>query len=348
MVRLHTYHQLDAGDRHYIEIEYNRGRSMRSIARALGCSHTTVSREVKRGLYRRITPDGSSPAYSAAKAQAQHAESMARRGAKRRYDADTVVVRALCRLLKGHYSPYAARTIIGMRTVSAVPSVNTIYRYIRCGAIPVGEDDLLRGFLDSRRRRPESVPFNRRKSVHHDGGKSIERRPKVVLRRKMFGDWEGDLICGSKGTHQALLTLVERKTRFCIAIKIRDKSAASVVSAFDLMEAQFGAAAMERMFRSITFDNGSEFADADAIKAGGRVGEIYYAHPHYPGERGSNENCNGMIRRFAPKGTDFEDLSDSRVADIMDFINTYPRLILGGRSAQDLFRDEAGWIFHAA
>lgn len=345
--RKRPYKLLHRGDRHYIEVEIARGKSCREIAAALGVDHTTVAREVKRGLCTQYGPDGKTRVYKAERAQRLHDASMAWRGRHKLYGMESGPLEAACRLMRQSYSPYAAREIVASRTHESVPSTWTLYRYIRAGAIPVRESHLLRGFLDSRRVKGNKLPFHERRSLDHAGGFSIEKRPKVVLKRKLFGDWEGDLVVGPRSTEQALLTLVERKSRYLIVRKVKDKSAASVKAALDGIEAELGGA-MGAIFRSVTFDNGAEFSDAPGMLGGGRIGTVYYAHPYCSGERGSNENANGFIRRFIPKGSRIEDYSDQDIADIAEFINTYPRKILDGRCAADIFAEETGWLFAAA
>ena len=145
-------------------------------------------------------------------------------------------------------------------------------------------------------------------------GESIENRPQEINDRETFGHWEMDCVEGKKKTKEALLVLSERLTRQEIIIKMPDKTAASVVKALNRLERKYGRR-FPQVFKSITVDNGSEFADCAGIEKSifGRGKRqrttVYYCHPYSAYERGTNENINKMIRRFLPKGTDFRQVS---------------------------------------
>ncbi|MEG1910779.1 MAG: IS30 family transposase, partial [Bacteroidales bacterium] len=170
---------------------------------------------------------------------------------------------------------------------------------------------------------------------------SIESRAKSVLLREEFGHWEGDLVVSSQKGKGAILTLVERKTRFLISIKVPDRTQKSIALPIDSIERKFGDL-FTLVFKSITFDNGVEFNDPDLLRLscyphkrnrlgkGGRFAKLYYAHPFCSGERGSNENANRMIRREFPKGTVFDIVSAVELQAHVEWINDYPRRILGG------------------
>ncbi len=225
---------------------------------------------------------------------------------------------------------------------------NTLYSYIRKGALGIEESHLLYGF---RRRKPEKPEFDERpkSKAKQPGGESIEARPKSVLKRSQFGHWEADLVASSKNGKKAVLTLVERKARFLVASLIDDRKQASVARAFDEIELAYGPD-FRHLVRSVTYDNGIEFRDADSMSrsvydhlrnAGiKRIEKIYYAHPYCSGERGSNENTNRMLRRSYPKGTVFDQVQPEELAFRVAWINDYPRAVLEGRSAREAFERE--------
>ena len=168
--------------------------------------------------------------------------------------------------------------------------------------------------------------------------KSIEFRPEGANTREEYGHWEGDLIIGKREQSSALFTLTERKTREEVIVKIPGKKAEYVVAALDKIERKYRKNFKEK-FKSITFDNGSEFRDYkglersyDRRKKGKRVA-IYYAHPYRSGERGSNENNNRLVRRFLPKGTDMTPISDEYIQWIEDWINNLLRPMFGFKSS---------------
>ena len=152
-----------------------------------------------------------------------------------------------------------------------------------------------------RRKRSHKPPVIREDTREN----SIDNRPEEVNSRSEFGHWEIDTVIGKRGSTSALLTLVERVTRQEIIKKIDSKTAVAVVGVLDTLELEHGVH-FASLFKSITSDNGSEFAYTTAMErsklSDSRRTRIYYAHPYRSGERGSNENGNALIRRFIPKG----------------------------------------------
>ena len=183
--------------------------------------------------------------------------------------------------------------------------------------------------------RVASKPYRKRYGKNDRRGKiknrvSIEQRPAVVDRGNRVGDWEGDTIIG-KNRKGALLTMVERKTLYTVIVRLTGKRA-------DLL----AEAAIEHMahlkdqVKTITFDNGLEFAEHEAISKG-LGASVYFAHPYASWERAINENTNGLIRQYFPKGTDFTKVTDEQVQFVMDRLNNRPRETRGGCSPNELF-----------
>ena len=178
-------------------------------------------------------------------------------------------------------------------------------------------------------------------------GESIEQRPEEIDGREEFGHWEGDTVYSGKGkrkTTRALLTLTERKTRKEIIIAIPNRKAETVVKALDALERKLGARRFRAIFKSITFDNGTEFAAAEELErscVNKRLPrtKVYFCHPYSSWERGTNENTNGMIRRRFPKGTNFAAVTNAQIAQAENWINHYPRKILGYKSSEIVFRE---------
>ena len=178
-------------------------------------------------------------------------------------------------------------------------------------------------------------------------GESIEQRPEEIDGREEFGHWEGDTVYSGKGkrkTTRALLTMTERKTRKEIIIAIPNRKAETVVKALDALERKLGARRFRAIFKSITFDNGTEFAAAEELErscVNKRLPrtKVYFCHPYSSWERGTNENTNGMIRRRFPKGTNFAAVTNAQIAQAENWINNYPRKILGYKSSEIVFRE---------
>lgn len=268
-----------------------------------------------------------------------------KKGRSVKIGSDHKTARRLEELIKTYrYSPYAALVRMDREgSLYTSLSVGTVYRYIHQGVLDIAEDQLPHG--RSRKKRKVKRAFgDRANRINLRGGKSIEARPLSVLNRREFGHWEGDLVLSARPGHTAIFTLVERKTRMIIAIKLRNKTQEEVKRAMDMVEAQFGYDT-RRVFKPITFDNGTEFHEArDIAKSllapGSRVGAIYYAHPHCPGERGTNEVSNKLLRRFFPKKQVFDRVSSADVTRVAMWMNDYPRRKLNGKTANEAFRAE--------
>ena len=159
-------------------------------------------------------------------------------------------------------------------------------------------------------------------------GERIEKRPDVVDSREEFGHWEIDTVAGLRSDKDhALLTLTERKTRYEVIIKIDGKSSNPVNQALSALREAAGAN-FEILFKTITSDNGTEFSGITALLEGVMT-SVYFTHPYSSWERGTNENHNGMIRRFIPKRTRMESVSLATIRRVQDWMNTLPRKILG-------------------
>ncbi|WP_284706297.1 IS30 family transposase [Micromonospora phytophila] len=163
--------------------------------------------------------------------------------------------------------------------------------------------------------------------------KSIRERPAVVESRRQAGHWEGDLIVGA-GQRSAIATLVERKTRFTVLVSLPgDHSARSVgdalIGAFAKLPAQ--------LCRTLTWDQGNEMFHHERIERATGLG-IFFADPHSPWQRGTNENTNGLLRQYLPKGTDLSRWTDDQLEEIAAQLNERPRLCLTDKSPSQLMR----------
>src|SRR5680860_586743 len=161
--------------------------------------------------------------------------------------------------------------------------------------------------------------------------KSIHDRPAVVETRTQAGHWEGDLITGA-ANRSAIATLVERKTRHTILVPIRGGHSARNVG--DALIDVF-AALPPALRRTLTWDQGNEMFHHERIESATGVG-IYFADPHSPWQRGSNENGNGLLRQYFPKGTNLNLATDHRLREVADALNDTPRACLGDRSPNQL------------
>lgn len=224
-------------------------------------------------------------------------------------------------------------------------SVPTIYKYIAKGLfLNLTQEELPRH--GKKKHKYKKVKKNKSAS-RAPAGESIEQRPEEIDEREEFGHWEGDTVYSGKGkrkTTRALLTMTERKTRKEIIIAIPNRKAETVVKALDALERKLGARRFRAIFKSITFDNGTEFAAAEELErscVNKRLPrtKVYFCHPYSSWERGTNENTNGMIRRRFPKGTNFAAVTNAQIAQAENWINNYPRKILGYKSSEIVFRE---------
>lgn len=323
-----TYNQ-----RLQIEALYKVHTPIKKIAEIVGCCFSTVYKELKRGqvkivdyLWREHTT------YSADIAQQKHDYAQTSKGRPLKLGSDHAFADFITsRIKKDHYSPAAALAAAASQGFDTHICVNTLYSYIDKGVLDLSNKDLL--VKGHRRKKKEKRTGSQRVKE----APSIERRPDYINDRSEIGHWEMDCVCSGEHKRTALLVLTERVSRYELIFKIRDKTAATVVSVLDKLERQLRSD-FPRIFRSITVDNGMEFMDWHGLRRslyGGLRTEIYYCHPFCSSERGSNENANRIIRRFIPKGTDIAKISQRQIQEIQDWMNHYPRRILGYACAAD-------------
>jgi len=317
-------------DRYVIEQMLNAGEEKSVIARVIGCSPRTLKREIQRGTHQCLNGQTYEffEKYSWDVGQQKHEEKGANKGRYAKIN-DTPELREYLenKIKKEKYSPEAALLSAKLNGMVVDITVKTLYNSIDSGEIGVSRQDLLRkdGW-----KKTSSKP---RKSLKNLKGESIENRHDSANNRSEYGHWEMDLIVSCKGGKHALLTLTERKTRREIIMRLPDKTQRAVKRALDRLERRYGKL-FKAKFKTITTDNGSEFLDFEGLEKScickGKRLKMYYAHPYSAWERGTNENANGIIRRFFPKGTDFGKVSLAEIQAVEDWMNNYPRRILGG------------------
>lgn len=339
------YHHLTWNDRLTIEKMLKAGCSRKQIATALGVCRTTIYYELKRGACTQLTSDMEVvERYSPEIAESKYRAHLAAKGAPLKIGNDFAFANCVEDLIiNEHYSPGAALAKIRQNnTFQTEICESTLYNYIYGGVFLHLSPEHL--FYKGRRRNPD--PDNA--AARAPAGESIEHRPPEVWWRNTFGNWELDSLLGAQGTSRALAVMTERLTRMGIVMLVPDHTTASIVRALNALERRLGSK-FSSVFRTITVDNGSEFADCEGMEnshlhRGKRRTKLYYCHPHTPNERGSNENMNRMLRRFFPKGTNFDEITVDEVEAATEWLNNYPRKILGWRSAQEVFYDELAKI----
>ena len=325
------YHRLTADEREEISRMLVQRCSFRDIARQLGRNVSTISNEVNGGGCNRHT-------YRAARAHRRaQRNSRKRKVNKRKIRLNSKLKRYVHLKLRVCWSPKQIAQTLKREypddtTMRVSPEAIYTYIYI----LPRGalKKELLsclrRGH---RRRRRRNGNQNRSVERKIEDMISIEERPEAVADRIVPGHWEGDLIVG-KNRQSYLGTLVERTTRSTILVPLPNKQASEVRKAF----ARTVKRLPKHLRLSLTYDQGWEMAEHKLFTKDTRV-NVYFAHPASPWERGTNENTNGLIRQFFPKGTDFTKVSRYRIKRAQHLLNGRPRKTLDWRTPYEAFSE---------
>ena len=338
---MRRFSHLSFTDRLKIEKMRKEGRRVQDIADALHVHYTTIYRELKRGVYTHMNSDWTTEErYSPDKAQAAYEGTFTSKGPALKIGNDHNLANYIeYKIVYEHYSPAAVLGEIQAQklTFDTTICLHTLYSYIDKGVFL----NLTNKNLPQRGKRKNPHSYKHVRAARPPKGESIENRPEEINDRSVFGHWEMDTVYGRKRSRKTLLVLTERVSRNEIIVPIEDRTAQSVNKAVDRLERRYGKR-FKLLFKSITVDNGSEFADCATLERsiyGGRRTKIYYCHPYSSWERGSNENQNGLIRRYHPKGTDFSKVTNKAIAHTEEWINHYPREMFGWRSSADIFNE---------
>ena len=313
-------------ERAKIEILLKQKKSVSEIARELGRCKSVISREIKRNSVEQLDSEMRKRIrYFADSAQRQYEERRKETGCKYKLSKVLPLINYVESKVKNDkWSPDAA---IGRAKLESPEwltiSTKTYYNYIDLGLVGVKPLDLLLKV----RRKPKKARIAKRKKQL---GRCISERPEEVNNRQTVGDWEVDTVIGKRDKSGVLLTLTERKSCFEIIRRIEERTAECVKEVLASIKLQF-AQNFNVMFKSLTSDNGSEFSDSAGIEKKFGI-PVYYAHPYSSWERGTNENHNGIIRRFIPKGKSIDDVPDELIVRVQDFMNNLPRKRFGYRT----------------
>lgn len=330
-------------DRLKLEGALRTGAKPDEIAKMLGCCRATVYNEIKRGQCIQQHDAEFVMEYCADFAERKYQENLRAKGPDLKIGHDHALANFIeSKIILEHYSPGAVLACIREQGLQFDTEIceNTLYNYIYRGDVflTLSKEHLL---YKGQRRKPEEKQDKDRARL--PDGKTIEVRPWEIWRRETFGHWEMDSIMGCLDSQAALVVITERLTRYGLIFRVPDHTMESVVKILDRLERKLGKA-FYQIFQSITVDNGCEFQDCSGMERSLRRRTprttIYYCHPHSPGERGSNENMNRIVRRFFPKGTNFDDVTTQEVAQAEAWMNSYPRAILGWRSAGAVFSEQ--------
>ena len=318
------YHQLTAQERYTVAVFKREGRSMRGIARALGFSPSTISRELKRNSCH--ATDG---AYRPTKAQ-ERTNGRRRRSRKVKHHAPAVYDWIEEQLLDNQWSPEQiadqAREVLGVR-ISAM----TIYRHVR-DRQRQGDVALATQLRHGRKRRRKRT-FGPEKRGKLQGKPMIDTRPAAVELRQEVGHWEGDTVMGCAGERSCLLTIVERSSGWGVVVRLRNRTVHA------LNRAAIAAIRSSGLpFKTITWDNGTEFHGyRDIDDAAGT--QSYFAYPHHPWQRGSNENFNGLLRQYFPKRKSLSRIRQADCDAVAAKLNQRPRKRYGFQTPEQRLKE---------
>jgi IS30 family transposase len=322
-----NYTRLSDLEREEISRMLSQKCSFRSIAKVLNRNVSTISREIRGG-------SGSQYTYRAIKAQNRARRNSAKRKSGRYKLNDNPILRAyIIKKLKKKWSPRQIAEELELDyslDMTMRISPEAIYSYIYVlprGSLKKELTSCLRQNHKRRYKQTRGVKMERK----IEDMLSIEERPKEVEDRIIPGHWEGDLIIG-KNNRSALGTLVERTTRTTILVPVKSKEAEVVAKAF----AKEAKKLPQQMKLSMTYDQGREMAQHKLFTNISGI-KVYFAHPRSPWERGTNENTNGLIRQFFPRGTDFNKVTRYEIKKVQDLLNGRPRAALSFQKPYEVF-----------
>lgn len=310
------YQHLNIDEREVILKMQAQQASLEQIGKQMGRSKGTISRELRRNT-------SSTGAYKPHLAQRYYEKRRVESKEPYRLEANPFLRQYVEKRLREYWSPEQISDSV-RGTLSPLTIYSWIYRDRAAGGLLYRY--LRRGHRWRRKRRRQ---LDRRGQM--PDRRMIDRRPKIANQRRRIGDWEGDTVEGSKGSG-FIVTHVDRKSRYTVVAKAADKSVETVNRAI--------CAKMKRLpadkIKTITYDNGKEFAGFKDLERALDM-RSYFAHPYHSWERGTNENTNGLLRQFFPKGMDFRTITQADIDKVENLLNNRPRKCLTYRTPTEVF-----------
>jgi transposase, IS30 family len=293
------------------------GKTKNEIAKILNRNKSTIGREIKRNL----NGDGIYTAKDAKILMKKRRHDINQKLRKIKNNVRTTIIRKL----NLYWSPEQISGWLKRKNIKI--SHEAIYQFV------YEERRDLKEYLRCRKGKYRRRRGTRKRCKERDEAKvrRIDKRPSIVETRSRIGDWEGDTVRG-KDNSGSILTLVERKSGLLMARKLEKAKAESVKE--ETLKGFEGFP--KKKIQTITFDNGSEFALHELIERGLKT-KVYFAYPYHSWERGTNENTNGLLRQFFPKGTSLEDVSQEDVDKTVKLLNHRPRKRLNYKSPAEVF-----------
>lgn len=318
-----SYTHFTLEERKYLQQLLSEDKSFREIAAILERSPSTISREVNRNRAKYRPHNKPNNKYWYNHWRAQNLYIRRRREQQRRaLKPNTSEWNYVIEKLNLFWSPEQIVNRYEMEYQKRLTSFATIYRYIYRGELPN-----ISKKIHLRRRGKFQLPRNScYNTIQPD--RIIPEWTPPIKNRSRIGDWEGDTVYGAVGKG-LVVTLADRKTRYLLAGKLQSRNALLTEKVVvDLLK--------DKPVKSLSLDNGSEFANFREIEK--QISSpIYFAEPHKPWQRGTNENTNDILRFFFPKGTNFHEVSDEELEKVVYLINTRPRKCLNWKSPFEVF-----------
>lgn len=325
---------LSLDERGQIQALHKEGLSLRKIAERVGCAHTTVMYELRRGTPEKKSGRGRKPTYSAKRGHHAYLQNRNRCRKPLRIENPKVESFIQWTVNKVRNDKWSLDACVGYARLNsifdsdAMVCTKTLYNALASGKLPLSVFEVPR--VLSHKKKSNGTPKNRRCL-----GRSIDDRPNIVDELTEIGHWEVDTVVGRKCKDEAVVfTLVERVTNKYIAIKIPSRTADAVASAMNILCDEYGDKFSD-VFKTITADNGPEFSEFASFEKLGT--KVYFAHPYSSWERSRNEHHNGMFREFVPKGVSINDYTYDEILSFADSMNARPRRSLGYHYPDELF-----------
>lgn len=313
------YRQLTQTQRYQISALRVAGKSQRQIAAVLGCHNSTISRELRRNSIQGYEPES-----------AQHQANTRRRAAFKHHKRVPWLTNWISKRLKEYWSPEQIAGFMSRMESPVQVSHQWIYDLIHRDRLQGGKLWRYCRHRNNRGRKRRAKEAGLGKIPNRVG---IECRPQEIEDRATLGHWEGDTVL--QGHKQSgMVTLVERRSGYLLAGRLQRFTASQTArTVIRLLKPIRGAA------KTLTLDNGSEFAEHEQM-AGELNLSAYFCDPYCSGQRGTNENANGLLRQYYPKGTNFAKLSQTHINRVVEQLNNRPRKRLGYRTPAEVFWGE--------
>src|SRR3989338_2508269 len=315
------YKHLSIEEREKIQELLWQKKSIRHIALSLNRSASSISRELKKNYPKELKM------YTPRLANRRALFKRTCRGRTERLKTHSIRTYVISKLKEG-WSPEQISGTAKEEKLGHI-SHEAIYQFVYAqihrngwGYLRPGHEDL-RPYLRRKQKRRQKKGMRKSQRIFRPKGISIDLRPLIVEKRKRIGDWEGDTVesCNHK---PGVNTLLERKTGLFLITRVKNKTSEATVRAIEQRMNNLPSV----MKKTITLDNGPENSDWQMIEEKTKL-KTFFAHPYHSWERGANENANGLLREYFPKGTDFSTISDDELAAVEYRLNSRPRKRLG-------------------